>query len=136
MDLEELIQKFQKWAKEDVVEKRVTNDEDGYSWVAKSIEFSDELELTSIQDFFDRKGKNSEYKSNYEEEDIKGKQPYAWLQAEINAIYGFHKCFAMRNHTRLQLYRNDLSQKGARAYSAIHDAVGVFLHKKEASEQS
>lgn len=136
MEIQQLIEKFQKWAKDEIVQKRTSNDEQGYEWIYKSLEYTDELELKKYQEFFDRKSKNEEYGRNYTAESIKNKKPYSWLQNEINMIYSFHKCFAMRNKTRLQCYRDDLAQKGARTRSAINIGLGKFLYRKEQTEQN
>jgi hypothetical protein len=135
MDIKDLYKDYLKWAKESVVDQRVKNGESGYGWLYKSLGYSDELTLEKFQKFFDRKDKNSEYKSNYKQGGIAGKKSYAWLQNEINMIYSFHKSFAMRNQTRLQLYRNDLSQKGARMSSAVNIGLGKFLHKKDEADK-
>ena len=134
MKAKELFEKFRKWMKEEVVEKRVQNDEVGYNWVYKALEYDKELKTKDYQQFFDRKELNSEYKSRYEEKSPKSKKQYAWMQNEINIIYSFHKCFAMRNQTRLQYYRHDLSQKGKRTRAALNIALGRLKFLKEQSE--
>lgn len=135
MDAEELFKDYLKWCKDTVVDKRVKNGEEGYGWVFKALNFDKDLTLKDFQDFFDRKDKNDEYKTNYDSNDLAGKKSYAWLQHEINLIYSFHKSFAMRNQTRLQHYRHDLAQKGARVRSSVNIGLGKFLHKKEAADQ-
>ena len=65
----------------------------------------------------------------------KNKKAFAWFQKEINLIYAFHKCFALRNRTRLQSYRDDLAQKGARNKGALYNAIGKFLAYKELAEK-
>lgn len=135
MDAKDLIKDFLTWYKDTVVQKRIENGEVGYDWCYKDINFDDELTIEAFQTFFDRQDKNDQYKQFYEQKSLDGKKAYAWLQHEINLIYSFHKCFAMRNHTRLQLYRNDLSQKGARVRSAVNIGLGKFLYKKDAVEK-
>lgn len=134
MKIVELIQKFQKHLK-DLVEKRTTNDENGYTWSYKGLDYDKELTLKDFQDFFDRKELNNEYKTRYEESQVNAKKASAWIQHEINLIYSFHKCFALRNRTRLQSYRDDLSQKGARNKAAINNAIGKFIAVKNKAEQ-
>lgn len=134
MKVEELMQKFLDWAKDDVVEKRLQNSEVGRDWLYKTLEFDEEITLESMQNFFDRNEQNAEYKTRYVEQNVNAKQAYGWLQNEINMIYSFHKCFAMRNQSRLQYYRHDLSQKGARTRSAVNIALGKFLKKRDIAE--
>ena len=126
MKIEELIQKYQEHVT-DLVEKRVNNDEKGYTWLYKGLQFAEKLGLEGFRTFFDRKELNQEYKKIFENEDAKTKKASAWLQQEINLIYSFHKCFALRNRTRLQSYRDDLAQKGARNKASINNAIGKFL---------
>jgi hypothetical protein len=134
MKIEDLIKSYCTWLT-DNVKKRIDNGDVGYSWVYKSLEFPDE-EVTreEIQKFFDRAEQNDEYEKRYTEEDLSKKEAFAWIQSEINMIYSFHKCFGMRYTSRLQYYRNDLSQKGVRTQSAINISLGRFLWKRESTE--
>lgn len=135
MKLKDLFKDFLTWFKDDIVKKRIDNKEDGYTWVAKSLKYTDELELKKFQDFFDRKELNSDYKQKVEEKDISKKKAYAAIQTEVNLIYSFHKGFAIRNQTRLQAYRNDLSVKGKRGMSAINIGLGKFEAFKKTLEE-
>jgi|GEM_PF-6748402 len=134
MKIEELIQKYQEHIK-DLVEKRVKNDEKGYTWLYKGLQFAEKLGLEGFRTFFDRKDLNNEYKKRFEQKEPKGKKAHAWFQQEINLIYSFHKCFALRNRTRLQSYRDDLAQKGARNKASINNAIGKFLAYKDFAEK-
>jgi hypothetical protein len=135
MNIEDLIETYQKYVKDILVENRVKNDEQGYEWTYKGLEYKDKLELKAFQKFFDRTDQNDKYVERFKEQETKQRKPTAWYQNEINMIYSFHKCFAMRNQTRLQYYRNDLSQKGARNYSSINNAIGKFLMYRELTEK-
>lgn len=135
MKIKELFKKYLSWAKESVVEPRVQNKEEGYDWVYKKLGFDKELKVKDYQQFFDRKELNQQYKQRYEEINPSAKKPYCWYQTEINLIYSFHKCFAMRNQTRLQGYRNDLAQKGKRTRYATNASLGKFEFLKELGEE-
>ncbi len=126
---------FLKWTKETVVQKRLDNNENGYDWVYKDIKYDKKLAIKEYQDFFDRKDQNKEYKLRYQEDMPSNKKQYAWYQNEINMIYSFHKCFAMRNQTRLQYYRHDLSQKGKRTRYSTNTAIGKFQAFRELAEE-
>jgi hypothetical protein len=137
MTFQNLLSDYLTWAKNTVVSLRVLNNEVGYSWMYKTIGFNHELTLENYQSFFDRTALNKEYATRYvQNKETVNKLPYAWYQNEINLIYSFHKCFAMRNHSRLQYYRNDLSQKGARTYAALNIGLGKFLFKKDLAEKN
>lgn len=135
MKIKDLIKDFLKWFTDDVVKKRVDNKEDGYTWLAKTLKYTDDLELKKFQDFFDRKELNTDYKQKAESTDLAGKKAYAAIQTEINLIYGFHKSFAIRNQTRLQAYRNDLAMKGKRTLSSVNIGLGKFEYFKKTLEE-
>lgn len=135
MRIQELIQKFQDWAKGKIVKLRVENKEQGYTFHAKAIGFDKELTLGEFQNFFTRKKLNDEYMKRFKNTDIPSKQACAWYQTEINMFYSYHKCFAMRHRGRLEYYRSDLSQKGARAYSTINIGMARFLHLRDIAEK-
>jgi hypothetical protein len=135
MKARDLFEKFLKWTKEVVTQKRLDNKELGYDWVYKTLEFDKDLKIKEYQEFFDRKELNNKYKTRYEEKSPPDKKPYCWVQQEIDLIYSFHKCFAMRNQTRLQHYRHDLSQKGERTRSTTFASLGKFEFQKERGEE-
>lgn len=135
MKAKTLFKDFLSWYDKVIVPARLQNKEEGYDWVYKSINYNKELTIKDYQDFFDRQDLNSEYKSRYLETSLPSKKPYGWFQVEISLIYSFHKCFAMRNQTRLQHYRHDLAQKGKRTLYAARVALGKFEHLKDKSEE-
>lgn len=135
MEFKELMEKFCKWLTKTITEARVSNDKVGYNWLFKDLEFEEEPSLEKFQEFFDRKSLNDEYKERYKEDSVKEKKPYVYIQNEINLIYSFHKCFAMRYATRLQVYRNDLAMKGARIPSLINYGIDTLEFRKEHFEQ-
>lgn len=123
MDIDELLEKYKKWV-ETLVEHRVENDEEGYRWVVADFSPED-LKYTTFFDLFERDDLNEKYTTNYKLP-AESKESYAFQQQEINMINSFHKGFAMRHKTRLQYYRNDLSQKDVHTYTAVNNAVGKF----------
>ncbi|HEY8400051.1 MAG TPA: hypothetical protein VIK89_02245 [Cytophagaceae bacterium] len=136
MTLEQLIQAYLKWSKEDLTQARLQNDELSYKFASNSLGYDLPFDVKSYQQFFDRKNLDDECVARYGNKDIKSKKPSAWLQAEINTIHAFHKCFAMRHASRLQYYKNDLIQKGARNSSTIMQALGKFIYRRDFTEQS
>lgn len=137
MKIEELFKKYLAWfmKESDSIEQlRLKNDEKGRKWCYKPLEYDKDLTLEEYQTFFDRKKQNDEYAERFKEDDIPAKKAFAFYQTEINLIYSFHKCFAMRNMSRLQYYRNDLSQKGVRVPSAVRNAMGKYKLMRESAE--
>jgi hypothetical protein len=135
MNSNDLFTNLSKWLQEAVVKNRLENNEKGYDWVYSSIGYHSPLSIKDYQKFFDRSALNSEYAQRYSDTSIANKKPYCYRQTEINLIYSFHKCFAMRNQTRLQLYRNDLSQKGKRTKNSLFAALGKLEFLKDKIEQ-
>lgn len=136
MKSKELFDNLKKWFEDVVVDYRKENKEEGYDWVYKSLNYKRELKVSEYQQFFDRSEHNSKYDSRYKEKSPASKKAYCWMQTEINLIYSFHKCFAMRNQTRLQAYRNDLSQKGKRTKFSMLASLGKFEYLKESAEKT
>jgi hypothetical protein len=135
MIITDLLNSVIDWFK-NVTKLRLENKEVGYSWVYKDIGYNLEPTVENHQKFFDRKDQNDEYLKQYNQIDITVKKPYIQDQVEINAIAGFHKCFAMRYNSRLQYYRNDLSQKGARTQSALIIDLGKMAYNRKFYEKS
>lgn len=131
MIIEDLIAGFQRWAKETIVSLRLKNGEMGYGFNSTDLKYTTELTLLAFQGFFDRSKQNATYVKLFNDTNIPGKKPHAFYQQEINMIYSYHKCFAMRHRSRLEYYRCDMSQKGARAYSAINIGLAKFMHLRD-----
>lgn len=134
MILEELYDLWKRWT-DQVCEHRINNETNGYEWCAKTMEYSEELDRAGYATFFDRDELNQKHKERFLQQDVKSKKPYAFLQTEIDFIYSFHKCFAMRHQTRLQYYRHDLAQKKKRTRYAMNIAVGDFKFKTDKADQ-
>lgn len=82
--------------------------------------FDKAITFSELAKFFDRKDLNDQYIKKYVNKDIAKQQAFSHIQLEINAIYGIHKSFASRHKTRLQCYKDDLSQKTFRTKQAIN----------------
>lgn len=135
-DLNDLITNYNNWAL-NVGEMRLMNLTTGYRWCAKGIGYENKaLKLEEYKTFFDRSELNKEWLKRYNEPDLKARKPYVWLQAEIDQIYSFHKCFAMRHQTRLQYYRHDLSQKMKRNKGSLAQAQSLLEFKAGISENA
>lgn len=137
--LKDLVDKYLEWAADgdnSVVKLRLGNDEKGREWFYKILEYDKNYTTKDYQEFFDRSKLNKEYEERYASEDIPNKKPHSWYQTDINGVYSFHKCFAMRNVSRLQYYRQDLSQKGQRNKAALNNALGKFQYLKDLAEQN
>ena len=133
-NLTDLINEHQRWTGT-VGELRLLNSANGYQWCAKGIGYTNRtLTLADYKRFFDRSDLNDKWLSRYNQESLKARKPYAWLQIEIDQIYSFHKCFAMRHQTRLQYYRHDLSQKLKRTKASVDQAHALLEFKADVTE--
>lgn len=89
----------------------------------------------NIFKYFDVTDLAKKYSERFVTTDQLQKKPHAYLQTEINIIYGFRKAFVCRHKTRLQLYRDDASQKAYHCQRAIIAAFTKFNVAKDAAEQ-
>ncbi len=71
---------------------------------------------------FDRKEANATFVKVYESNVLDEKKPLVTLHKDIDATYSMHRCFAVRHKTRMQLYRDDLSNKGKRLRMSVEIA--------------
>ena len=136
---EKLIFKYIDWtvdADNSVVKLRLKNEEKGRDWFYKTLDYDKDYTTKDCQEFFDRTKLNDTYSERYLSTDIPNKKPHSWYQKDINCVYSFHKCFAMRNVSRLQYYRQDLSQKGQRNKAALLNSLAKFAHLKDSAEQN
>ena len=74
---------------------------------------------------FDRKEANKTFVDIYESHDPKKKKPLVTLHKDIDATYSLHKSFAARHKTRIQIYRDDLANKGQRIKSSVAFTEGL-----------
>lgn len=114
MKYEQLIKGLTSWFKQHIGELRKTTGELGYQFSGKLLGFNKDTTKTNINEFFNRKELVDEYKKRINNRDLAKQKQTATIQNEINMIAGFHKCFAMRHHTRLNCYRDDTEQKRLR----------------------
>jgi hypothetical protein len=84
---------------------------------------------------FDRKALNEDYVKKYKVKDIPTKEAIAFIKAEIDLIYGFHKAMVERHKTRLQFYREDAAMKRYHIWNSINIAYGKFLAEKRLAER-
>lgn len=131
----ELFEKLIKWTRDTITQKRLTNGESGYQWSVKDLEYEGDFTLEDLQDFFDREQLNSDYKREYEKDEVADKKAYGFSKTDAALIAGFHRSFAARHKTRLQLYRDDLSMKGKRVPGNIYNTLGKHEAKKQAVEE-
>lgn len=97
-----------------------TSDSCNNSGVLKSLKRED------IAAAFSRKTLNDEHDKRYNEGKPGKVQPYAYLQYEINQIYGAQKSVVARHKTRLQSYVDDCAQKNFFLYNSLQKGLGTF----------
>jgi hypothetical protein len=130
MSIKQLLAEYKKWL------------ENAYSSIANfssrawcTLGHKKALNQEEFLKYFDRKELNDEYVRRIKEESINKKQPYLYLQAEINFIYGMHKSFVARHKTRMQHYRDDCAQKHYHTRSAIEMGEGKFYAERDLAEK-
>lgn len=89
----------------------------------------------AIRAHFDREKLNQAFKEQYELIHEKGKEVsslkekrYSVYQKEIHLIYGCTKSVIARHKTRLQHYRDDLSNKKVRIPLSLRKGLTQFAH--------
>lgn len=87
------------------------------------------LNQDEFRKYFDRTSLNEDYVKKYND-NTHTKQPVAFIQAEINLIYGFHKNFTERHKGRLQFYRDDCAMKHYHTWNSVNIGFGKFLAAK------
>lgn len=123
----ELISSFQSWAME-AGTRRVLR-----PWCL--LGFDGKLLSKEIASFFDRTELAKQYAARYNERDPLKKRAHSYLQIEINLIYGFQKAFVTRHKTRMQIYRDDSSQKAVHCRRNITKAFSWYENSSAKAEQ-
>lgn len=132
----EIFEKLLKWGRDTITGKRLENGESGYQWAVKDLEYTGDFSLENLQEFFDREQQNSDYKREYEKEEVKDKKAYGFSKTDANLIAAFHRSFASRHKTRLQIYRDDMSMKGKRIPGNVYNSLGKLEAKKQAVDKA
>lgn len=102
-DFHASIKVYQTWLKESILANFVPN----FAFVRKWCNFNlEQLSFDKISELFSRKQFHDRFLS-LKEEDSKT-EPYTQLLYDMHNLASFHKAFAMRHKTRLQIYRDDL----------------------------
>jgi hypothetical protein len=131
MEIKTLIDEFNTWT-DNTVNSVVNFGKRSWCLLGFS---GDSIKQADVQEYFERKDLNDEYIDKYTQKDIATKQPYSYVQAEINMIYSFQKSFNERHKTRIQTYRDDCAQKKYFLASAIALGYGKFLADKSRAEK-
>ena len=72
-----------------------------------------------LRELFDRTQLQKTYADRFNEKDPQRKRQHSYVQTEIGLVYGVHKAMAARHRSRLQLYRDDSSQKAYHTRRAV-----------------
>ena len=131
MTYKDFIDSFTSWLT--AVKNAVVDPSVNRSWC--TLEIEDPITQEILRNFFDRSSLNEDYVKRYNEQDVPSRQPYTYIQAEIDAIFAVHKCFVARYKNRLQYYRDDCSQKQFRIASSLQLALGKFLAEQVIAER-
>jgi hypothetical protein len=109
MTVSEYIEKFEDW--QQTVVDSLSKDR---KWCTLDVE---KLDKESVDTAFNTDEQEEAYLKGIENGEKQ--EPYAFLQLDSDVIFSFHKCFTMRHKTRLQNYRDDLSNKDTRVKMAL-----------------
>jgi hypothetical protein len=133
--LEQLLQKMDTMMVQKIVQRRLSNDQQGRIWALKELDYSGELKLKTLKEHVQRDSLNSQFVSRYKQKDVKSRKGISALKLEISALYSFNKCFVQRYKGRMHFYRDDLSQKGKRTMREVGKALGLFKEFKQNLDQ-
>jgi hypothetical protein len=133
--LEQLCEKLNTLFVDKIVQRRLSNDQQGRVWALKELDYSGPLKLESLKEHVERDSLNSQFVSRYMQKDVKARKGISALKVEISALYSFSKCFVQRYKGRMHFYRDDLSQKGKRTMREVGKALGLFKEFKQNLDQ-
>jgi hypothetical protein len=128
--LEDLVKKFKKWLAEDIP-KSLTEQSTPRKWFLDSVDYTDKLDMENMRKATDRSELNSKFTERFKQSDPKSRKGISALKLEISQLYSFNRCFIQRYQTRIQYYRGDLSQKGARNAYQAWQSTAMFLKFKQ-----
>lgn len=88
-----------------------------------------------LRELFDRSDLEKKYADRVNEKDPQKKRQHSYVQTEISLVYGIHKAMAARHRSRLQLYRDDASQKAYHTRRAVQAGQTKLQTAIEKAEQ-
>jgi 16S rRNA G1207 methylase RsmC len=128
---------FVLWFVQAIPVDRLNGDNTGRKWFTSTIGYTKDLQQSNLQSVTDRSSINSQIAQRIVVQDVNQKQGIASLKTELAQLYSFQKCFVARHRTRLQYYRDDLSQKGQRNMYAVQLSYDnfAFLQTQQNGQQ-
>jgi hypothetical protein len=111
--LDDLLKGVRDWFQVNIPDSR-TKTSTQRQWFITAMKWDKTLKLADLRKATDRTQLNTDYTTRFDEEDVKARKGISAIKIEISQLYSYNKCFVQRYKTRLQYYRDDLSQKGAR----------------------
>jgi hypothetical protein len=107
---------------------RLNGDSTGRKWVANQIGYTKDLTLANLRTVTDRSSINDQISQRLQVQNADQKQGIHTLKIQLSTLYSFQKCFVARHKTRLQYYRDDLSQKAYRNMLAVQQSYSAFTY--------
>jgi hypothetical protein len=130
--LKELLNTIKSWYETDIPQSRTIGlDANGRNWFLDSIGWDKTLKLKDLRKATDRKELNSDYVTKFKETDPKAKKGVSAIKLEISQLHSFNKCFVQRYKSRLQYYKDDLSQKSSRTLYNVGQSMAIFTEFKQ-----
>lgn len=105
-------------------------------WTLEQIGFTDPLLVANLVRFIDRSALNTLFEQYYASTSPAQQKGTAMIKIAISFLYSYAKGLVSRHKTRLQIYRDDLSQKGARTMVSFAQSYRSYKAVKAIMEAS
>jgi hypothetical protein len=129
--IEELFKVIKVWFEEDIPEKRLNLDSEGRKWYIDVLSDITSLKSADLRKATQREDLNKEYITRYKVDTPAERKGISALKLEISQLYSFNKVLVLRHRTRVQYYKDDLSQKGARNMYTLWQSFAPFKRFKD-----
>lgn len=108
----DVLDKLVGWLQDEQADGRLENKD--RIWALKAFEFDQELTQENLRKFVDLSKLDKEIVKRMQELDNSKRKQTLTMKYELSQMYSFLKCLVERHKTRIQYYRDDLSNKGVR----------------------
>lgn len=129
--IEKLFKKIKIWFETDIPTRRLTIDTPGRLWYTDSVGWGEDFKMEPLRKATDRQGLNAEYVARFKEDMPKPRKGISALKLEISQLYSFNKGWVQRYKSRMQYYKDDLSQKKYRNMFCVWQSFAQFKKFKE-----
>lgn len=125
------------WFQTDIPPDRLKGDSTGRQWYLQAIGYTENLQFSNLNTITNRNTLNDTIANKIQIQDVNQKQGICADKVELAQLYSFQKSVIAREKTRLQYYRDDMSQKGKRNMYTVKLSYGEFaLMQTKLNQQS